>query len=83
MKNEEGGAVRGASLAITGTSRQYRVSPNLARYKALLPPGDYRVIVRCHPYRDQVYTNIINFKLLFTHGFGRVVFKYCFSLIGL
>ncbi|CAK1541831.1 unnamed protein product [Leptosia nina] len=54
VKNEEGGAVRGASLAITGTSRQYRVSPNLARYRALLPPGDYRVIVRCHPYRDQI-----------------------------
>ncbi|XP_022120692.2 carboxypeptidase D isoform X1 [Pieris rapae] len=54
VKNEDGGPVRGASLAIAGTSRQYRVSPNLARYRALLPPGDYRVIVRCHPYRDQI-----------------------------
>ncbi|XP_045503129.1 carboxypeptidase D isoform X1 [Colias croceus] len=54
IKNEEGGAMREASLAIAGTSRQYRVSANMALYRALLPAGDYRVIVRCHGYHDQM-----------------------------
>lgn len=54
VKNEEGGPMRSAVVAIAGSARQYRVSANMAHYRALLPPGDYRVIVRCHGYHDQV-----------------------------
>ncbi|XP_045770816.1 carboxypeptidase D-like isoform X2 [Maniola jurtina] len=54
VTNEQGGPMRSAVVAIAGSARQYRVSPNLAHYRALLPPGDYRVIVRCHGYRDQM-----------------------------
>ncbi|XP_072934189.1 carboxypeptidase D isoform X2 [Epargyreus clarus] len=56
IKNEQGAAMRGASVAIAGAARQYRVSGNLAHYRAILPPGDYKVIVRCHGYRDQMLT---------------------------
>ncbi|XP_023938075.2 carboxypeptidase D isoform X2 [Bicyclus anynana] len=56
VKNEQGGPMRSAVVAIAGSARQYRVSANMAHYRALLPPGDYRVIVRCHGYRDQMLT---------------------------
>uniref|UniRef100_S4P1T8 Carboxypeptidase D n=5 Tax=Pararge aegeria TaxID=116150 RepID=S4P1T8_9NEOP len=48
VTNEQGGPMRSAVVAIAGSARQYRVSANMAYYRALLPPGDYRVIVRCH-----------------------------------
>ncbi|XP_039751750.1 carboxypeptidase D-like isoform X2 [Pararge aegeria] len=54
VTNEQGGPMRSAVVAIAGSARQYRVSANMAYYRALLPPGDYRVIVRCHGYRDQM-----------------------------
>ncbi|XP_045539218.1 carboxypeptidase D [Papilio machaon] len=56
IKNEDGLPMREASLAVTGVARQYRVTPNRAHYRALLPAGDYRVIVRCHGYHDQQLT---------------------------
>ncbi|XP_047538492.1 carboxypeptidase D-like isoform X1 [Vanessa atalanta] len=56
VRNEQGGAMRGAVLAVAGSARQFRASRNLAHYRALLPPADYRVIVRCHGYRDQMLT---------------------------
>ncbi|XP_068623289.1 carboxypeptidase D isoform X2 [Battus philenor] len=56
IKNEDGIPMRDATLAITGSARQYRVSRNRAHYRALLPPGDYRVIIRCHGYHDQQLT---------------------------
>ncbi|XP_060806567.1 carboxypeptidase D isoform X1 [Amyelois transitella] len=54
VKNEVGAPMREAVVAITGVQRQLRVSGNMARYHAALPPGDYRVVVRCHGYRDQM-----------------------------
>ncbi|XP_050552630.1 carboxypeptidase D isoform X1 [Spodoptera frugiperda] len=54
IKNEEGIPMRDAIVAVTGVERQYRVSRNLAHYRIMLPPGVYRVIVRCHNYQDQM-----------------------------
>ncbi|CAH0402906.1 unnamed protein product [Chilo suppressalis] len=58
VRNELGAPMRSASIAVMGrdVTRQYRVSRNLAHYRALLPPGQYRAIVRCHGYRDQIVT---------------------------
>ncbi|XP_063896391.1 carboxypeptidase D [Helicoverpa armigera] len=53
IKNEEGMPMREAIVAVTGIERQYRVTRNLAHYRLMLPPGVYRVIVRCHNYHDQ------------------------------
>jgi carboxypeptidase D len=56
IRNEQGAPMREASIAIMGVERQYRVSHNQAHYRVLLPAGEYRAIVRCHNYRDQVTT---------------------------
>ncbi|CAH2093466.1 unnamed protein product [Euphydryas editha] len=55
VRNELGAPMRSAVIAVVGSALQYRVSRNMAHYRALLPPGDYRVIVRCHGYRDQTF----------------------------
>ncbi|XP_053616967.1 carboxypeptidase D isoform X2 [Plodia interpunctella] len=54
IKNEVGAPMREAVVAVTGVERQFRVSRNMAAYRVMLPAGDYRVIVRCHGYRDQM-----------------------------
>ncbi|CAG9791234.1 unnamed protein product [Diatraea saccharalis] len=59
IKNEEGMPMRSASIAVMGVERQYRVTHNQAYYRALLPPGEYRAIVRCHNYRDQIVTWLV------------------------
>lgn len=56
VKNEEGLPMREAIVAVTGVERQYRVTTNLAHYRVMLPPGVYRVIVRCHNYQDKMLT---------------------------
>ncbi|KAI5642609.1 zinc carboxypeptidase domain-containing protein [Phthorimaea operculella] len=56
IKNEEGLPMREAVVAIKGVERPYRVTPNMAFYRIMLPPGEYRVIVRCHNYLDQILT---------------------------
>ncbi|VVC87334.1 unnamed protein product [Leptidea sinapis] len=56
IKNEHGGPVRAATLTISGMPRPYHVTSNLAHYHLMLPPGDYRVIVRCEPYHEQTLT---------------------------
>ncbi|XP_049879390.1 carboxypeptidase D isoform X2 [Pectinophora gossypiella] len=56
IKNEEGEPMRDAVVAITGLEQQYRVTRNMAYYRAMLPPREYKVIVRCHKYQDQVLT---------------------------
>ncbi|XP_061382022.1 carboxypeptidase D-like isoform X2 [Danaus plexippus] len=58
IRNTEGAPMRSAVISVVSgaSSRQYRVSQNQAHYRALLPPGDYRIIVRCHGYKDQMLT---------------------------
>ncbi|KAJ8712882.1 hypothetical protein PYW08_008186 [Mythimna loreyi] len=56
IKNEDGMPMREAVVAVTGVERQYRVTRNLAHYRVMLPPGVYKVIVRCHNYHDQMLT---------------------------
>ncbi|XP_075984216.1 carboxypeptidase D-like isoform X2 [Anticarsia gemmatalis] len=54
VRNEEGLPMRDAVVAVTGVQRTVQVSRNQAHYKLMLPPGVYRVIVRCHNYQDQM-----------------------------
>lgn len=64
IKNEQGAPMRRAVVTVQYAGKEgeaadeesVRVSPNMAHYRALLPPGDYRVLVRCHNYRDQTFT---------------------------
>ncbi|CAG5047116.1 unnamed protein product [Parnassius apollo] len=56
IKNEDGVPLREATLAVPGSSRQYRVSRNRAHFRALLPPGDVRLLVRARGYHDQMLT---------------------------
>lgn len=59
VKNDQNEPLRSATIAVTGVDQQYKVSKNMAFYKIMLPPGDYKVIIRCHGYTDQV--NILPF----------------------
>ncbi|CAH0713504.1 unnamed protein product, partial [Brenthis ino] len=55
IKNESGAPMRRATLRVAG-GRRVPVSGNLAAYRALLPPADYRVLVECHGYENQTLT---------------------------
>ncbi|XP_041971447.1 carboxypeptidase D-like isoform X2 [Aricia agestis] len=59
VRNEEGGPLRAAMVAVEGSGRQLRVTPNQAHYRALLPPGTYRLLVRARNYHDQTLTVVV------------------------
>ncbi|KAM3963849.1 LOW QUALITY PROTEIN: carboxypeptidase D svr [Aphomia sociella] len=56
VKNEQGAPMREAVLTVSSLQHELHVSPNMAHYRALLPAGTYRVLVRCHHYREQTLT---------------------------
>ncbi|KAL0868000.1 hypothetical protein ABMA27_008658 [Loxostege sticticalis] len=56
VKNALGAPMRDAYITVAGISRQYRVSKNMAHFRVMLPPGEYRVVVSCHNYQDQAFT---------------------------
>lgn len=61
VRNELKAPMRNATIKIEGVSSEYNVSPNLAFYKIMLPPGHYKVTVKCHGYEDQAFeTDIID-----------------------
>ncbi|XP_063832950.1 carboxypeptidase D [Ostrinia nubilalis] len=56
VKNELGAPMREATVSVEGVAKPYRVSANMAHFRLMLPPGEYRVVVRCHKYEDQAFT---------------------------
>ncbi|XP_059048175.1 carboxypeptidase D isoform X2 [Achroia grisella] len=58
IKNEQGAPMRQAVVSLQTSIGTHRVavSSNMAHYRALLPPGDYRVLIQCHNYREQMLT---------------------------
>ncbi|XP_026313538.1 carboxypeptidase D isoform X2 [Hyposmocoma kahamanoa] len=56
VKNEEGKPMRDAVLTISGIEKEFHVTSNMAFYRIILPPGEYRGKVKCHGYHDQMFT---------------------------
>lgn len=55
VRNEYSAPMRNATLIIGGVDMVYKVSPNLAFFKVMLPAGRYNVVVQCHGYKDQTF----------------------------
>ncbi|XP_077299077.1 carboxypeptidase D svr [Arctopsyche grandis] len=55
VRNEYSAPMRNATLIIGGVDMVYKVSPNLAFFKVMLPVGRYNVLVQCHGYKDQTF----------------------------
>ena len=59
IQNELKTPMRNATIKIEGVGLEHNVSPNLAFYKIMLPPGHYKVTVKCHGYEDQEFEAVI------------------------
>ncbi|XP_048482113.1 carboxypeptidase D [Plutella xylostella] len=58
IKNELGSPMRTATVSISGSGAR-PASANMARYRALLPPGRHTLTASCHGYDDKVINVMI------------------------
>lgn len=59
VSNELSSPMRNATVKVFGADKTYKVTPNMAFYKIMLPPGTYSVRVECHGYSSQTLELIV------------------------
>lgn len=48
--------MRNATVSIAGIEKVHEVTKNLAHFKIMLPPGTYKLEVKCHNYEPELLT---------------------------